>query len=150
MRTTLKLRSGVVIPCIDPKTAQKKNYLSRTELGKLHLMPAGEPVAFSENEDGSVKYYFDSEHLTEAPPELWYAASGLKTEKYVLENGTEIPRMNTRRAASQGYYTKERLAVMNYETVEEPVAYSRRGDEIVFFYDKRTASRLPLMCSESK
>lgn len=148
MKTTLKLRSGVVIPAIDPKTAQKKNYLSRTELNQLHLMPSGEPVAFTENEDGSVKYYFDSEHITEAPPELWYAAGGLKTEKYVLQNGTEIPRMNTRRAASQGFYTKERLAVMNYETVEEPVAYSRRGDEIVFFHDKRTASRLPLMCTK--
>ena len=146
MKTTLKLRSGNSIPCIDPNTAQKKNYLSRNEINQLHLMPSGEPVAFSENADGSVRYYFDSEALVEAPPELWYAASGIKTEKYVLESGSAIPRLNARRAASQGFYTKERLEQMNYETVEEPVAYSRRGDDVVFFYDKRTASRLPLMC----
>ena len=57
MKTTLKLRSGNTIPCIDPNTAQKKNYLSRNEINQLHLMPSGEPVAFSENVDGSVKYY---------------------------------------------------------------------------------------------
>ena len=148
MKTTLKLRSGAVIPCIDPSDAKKKSYLSRNEINQLHLMPSGEPIAFSENEDGSVKYYFSSENLVEAPPENWYAASGVKPEKYVLESGTAIPRMNARRAAGQGFYTKERLGQMNYETVEEPVAYSRRGDEIVFFYDKRTASRLPLMCTK--
>ena len=148
MKTTLKLRSGLVIPCIDRNTAQKKNYLSRNEINQLHLMPSGEPVDFTENEDGSVRYYFDSENLVEAPPELWYTASGVKTEKYLLDSGSAIPRMNARRAASQGYYTKERLEQMNYETVEEPVAYSRRGNDIVFFFDKRTASRLPLMCTK--
>jgi DNA polymerase-3 subunit epsilon len=35
---------------------------------------------------------------------------------------------------------------MNYEAVEEPVAYTMRDGEQVFFYDKHTASRLPLMC----
>ncbi len=148
VNSTLKLRSGAVIPCIEPELAQKKNYLSRNEINLLHLMPSGDPVAFSENEDGSVRYYFSSEALVEAPPEMWYAASGIKTEKYMLESGSAIPRMNAKRAASRGYYTKARLAQMNYETLEEPVAYSRRGDELVFFYDKHTATRLPLMCTK--
>ena len=89
MKKTLKLRSGAVIPCVEPSTAEKKNYLSRYDLGRLHLMPAGEPIAFSENEDGSVKYYFDSERVVEAPPELWYGSDS-KKEKYVLENGAKI------------------------------------------------------------
>ena len=116
MKNSLKLRSGAVIPCIEPSTAEKKNYLSRYELNRLHLMPSGEPVAYSQNEDGSVKYYFDSERVIEAPPELWYV-SDTKKEKYVLGNGTPIPRMNIKRAAAQGFYTRERLAIMNYETV---------------------------------
>ena len=116
LKNSLKLRSGAVIPCIEPSTAEKKNYLSRYELNRLHLMPSGEPVAYSQNEDGSVKYYFDSERVIEAPPELWYV-SDTKKEKYVLGNGTPIPRMNIKRAAAQGFYTRERLAIMNYETV---------------------------------
>ena len=84
MKKTLKLRSGAVIPCIDPQTAERKNYLSRFDLNRLHLMPSGEPVAFSENEDGSVKYYFDSERIVEAPPELWYA-NDTKKEKYIQQ-----------------------------------------------------------------
>ena len=149
MKTTLKLRSGATISCIDEATAAKKRYLTRSELDMLHLMPSGDPVAFANNEDGSVKYFFDSEHIVEAPPEHWYQEESGKKEKhenFVLESGTSVPRMNTRRAASRGYYTKERLGQMNYETVEEPVGYTIRDGERVFFYDKHTATRLPLMC----
>ena len=146
MKTTLKLRSGVTIPCIDESTASKKRYLSRSELNLLHLMPLGDPVAFSNNEDGSIKCFFDSEHIVEAPPEYWYANENGKNETMKLDSGSTIPRMNTRRAASRGFYTQERLAQMNYEVVEEPVAYTVRDGERMFFYDKHTASRLPLMC----
>ena len=146
MKTSLKLRSGVTIPAIDISTVKKKNYLSRSDLDLLHLMPGGEPVAFIENADGTVKYYFDADNIVEAPPESWYSKSNVKSEKLTLESGSVIPKMGTKRAASQGFYTKERLAQMNYETVEEPVAYQMRGGEKVFFYDKRTAVRLPLMC----
>ncbi len=145
LKKTLKLRSGATIPCIEKITAEKKNYLSRVELNRLHLMPDGEPVAFTENEDGSVKYFFDSEHVVEAPPELWYVTD-TKKEKYILGDGSPIPRMNIKRAASHGFYTKERLLQMNYETLEEPVAYTMRDNAPVFFYDKKTATRLPLMC----
>jgi DNA polymerase-3 subunit epsilon len=58
--------------------------------------------------------------------------------------------MSSRRAADNGFYTKERLEQMNYEPVEEPVAYNVRGSgesaETVYFYDKRTAKKLPLYC----
>lgn len=149
MKTTLKLRSGATIACIDEATAAKKRYLSRSELELYHLMPSGDPVAFANNPDGSVKYFFDSEHIVEAPPEHWYRSENTKADKketVTLESGTEIPRMNSKRAASRGFYTKERLAQMNYETVEEPVAYTIRDGEQMFFYDKHTATRLPLMC----
>ncbi len=146
MKTNLKLRSGIVIPCIDESTAAAKRYLTRNELNVLHLMPSGDPVAFTNNADGSIKFYFDSEHIVETPPELWYGTENKKNETFVLDNGTVIPRMNTKRAASRGFYTKEKLEQMNYETVEEPVAYTIRDGEHLFFYDKHTATRLPLMC----
>ena len=48
-----------------------------------------------------------------------------------------------------GYYTKERLVQMNYDVEEEPVAYTLRSDKsIIYFYDKKTAIRRPLMCVE--
>ena len=122
MKTNLKLRSGVVIPCIDESTAAAKRYLSRNELNMLHLMPSGDPVAFTNNDDGSIKCFFDSEHIVEAPPELWYGSDSKKNETFVLQSGTSIPRMNSRRAASRGFYTKEKLEQMSYEAVEEPVA----------------------------
>ncbi len=145
MKTSLKLRSGVTIPAVDISTVRKKNYLSRSELSTLHLMACADPAAFSENADGSVKFYFDASAIVEAPPEAWYSASN---EKTALESGSLIPKMGTRRAASQGFYTKERLAQMNYETIEEPVAYQMRDGKMVYFYDKRTALRLPLMCTK--
>ncbi len=144
MRTSIKLRSGATVPAVDISTVRKKNYLSRNDLQMLHLMPGGDPVAFSENADGSIKYYFDAANIVEAPPESWYASG--KCEKMTLESGSLIPKMGTRRAAAQGFYTRERLTQMNYEVVEEPVAYQMRGGEVVYFYDKRTAVRLPLMC----
>jgi len=55
--------------------------------------------------------------------------------------------MSIKRAASCGYYTKERLAQMHYETIEEPVAFTIKGDgTTLYFYDKKTAVRLPLAC----
>lgn len=146
MKTNIKLRSGIVIPCIDEATAEKKRYLSRSQLDQLHLMPDGDPVAFSLNEDGSVKCFFDSEHIIEAPPEYWYASENEKKELLKLPSGNSIPRLNTRRAASRGFYSKQKLAQMNFESVEEPVAYTVRDGEHLFFYDKRTCTRLPLMC----
>jgi DNA polymerase-3 subunit epsilon len=107
-------------------------------------MPSGEPVAFSENNDGTVKYYFTSENIVEAPPEAWLSLG--KHEKLTLDSGSVIAKMTHKKAASLGYYTKQKLKQMFYESVEEPVAYSVKGDEKVFFYDKKTATRLPLTC----
>lgn len=143
----MKLRSGATIPEISRKDADSKSYLTRNILTQLHLMPSGDPVAYENAKDGSVIYYFDPERVTEAPPELWYVDSETPVETMTLESGSTIERMSIKRAAACGYYTKERLEQMNYEVVEEPVAYTyRRGKNVVYFYDKKMAVRLPLMC----
>ena len=109
-------------------------------------MPEGSPVAFDYNEDGSVMYYFDPDTVVEADPEMWYAP-GSSVETVVLGSGTVIEKMNSKKAASLGYYTKEALTRMNLDVVEEPVAYNiRRDKSTVYFYDKKTTVRMPLMC----
>ena len=148
MKQTMKLRSGATIPQVSSSEAEQKHYLTRNVLNMMHLMPAGDPVAYDENTDGSITYFFDPTRVVEAPPELWYAPTQ-KTETYTMETGVEIVRMSTKRAASCGYYTKERLDQMNYDVVEEPVAYTLRNDKsMIYFYDKKTAIRRPLMCVE--
>lgn len=148
MKHTMKLRSGATIPQISAPEAEQKHYLTRNVLNRMHLMPAGDPIAFDENADGSITYYFDPSRVVEAPPELWYAPAQ-KTETMTTESGREIIRMSTKRAAVCGYYTKERLDQMNYDVIEEPVAYTLRNDKsVIYFYDKKTAIRRPLMCVE--
>ena len=146
MKETMKLRSGAIIPHLSVQEAEQKHYLTRNVLNKMHLMPSGDPIAYDENTDGSITYFFDPSHVVEAPPELWYAPAQ-KTETQTLESGVEIVRMSTKRAAACGYYTKERLDQMNYDVIEEPVAYTLRNDKsAIYFYDKKTAVRRPLMC----
>ena len=164
MKEFITLRSGAKIPRIKKKDADSQKYITRSVLMQMHLSPKGDPVAFDRNDDGTIIYYFDPTRVTETPPELWYRdrseefepASAShpqkpreerQDEEMTLESGTVIYRMSTRRAASYGYYTKERLAQMMYETVEVPVAFTRKNDKsVVYFYDKRTANRLPLLC----
>ena len=144
MSNTAKTRSGASIPCISKNEAAARNLLTREELSQMHLLPSGEPVAFTYLDDNTVIYYFNPENITEAPPELWY---GAKHETMTLESGSIIDRMSVKRAAAYGYYTKERLKTMNCEPIEEPVAYTVKSDgKVVYFYDKKTSSRLPLMC----
>ncbi len=157
LKEVVTLRSGVKIPRIKKKDMDSGKYITRAELSQMHLSPKGEPVAYDRNEDGTLLYYFDPARVTETPPELWYreplpegACKGRTREddeELTLPSGTVIYRMSTRRATSYGYYTKERLAQMMYETQEEPVAFTRRNDQsVLYFYDKRTASRLPMLC----
>ena len=144
----MKLRSGATIPHLSVQEASQKHYLTRNVLNKMHLMPAGDPIAYDQNEDGSITYFFDPARVVEAPPELWYAPAQ-KTETHRLESGVEIVRMSTKRAASCGYYSRERLDQMNYDVIEEPVAYTLRSDKsLIYFYDKKTAVRRPLMCTQ--
>ena len=147
MKTDMKLRSGAIIPHISASDAEKKNYLTRSVLEMMHLMPVGDPAAFDENEDGSITYFFDPKRVAEAPPEMWYAPTQQKAETMSLESGAVISRMSTKRAATCGYYTQERLAQMHYDVIEEPVAYTLRNDKsVIYFYDKKTAIRQPLAC----
>lgn len=146
MSNTMKLRSGATIPQVSREEADKRNYLTRGVLTQMHLMPSGDPAAFDKSEDGSLVYYFDPARVVEAPPEQWYFPKSRKESK-TLDSGTTIARMSIKHAASCGYYTRERLAQMHYEVIEEPVAFTVKGDgNTMYFYDKRTALRLPLMC----
>ena len=148
MKTDMKLRSGATIPHLSLSEAEKRNYLTRNILNRMHLMPVGDPAAFDENEDGSITYFFDPTRVVEAPPELWYAPAQ-RVETMDLESGVTIPRMSTKHAAACGFYTVERLSQMNYDVIEEPVAYTLRNDKsVIYFYDKKTAIRRPLMCVE--
>ena len=142
----MKLRSGATIYQITSAEAEKKNYLTRKTLTMLHLMPAGDPVAYNVAEDGSLIYYFDAERVTEAPPETWYFPTARK-DSLTLPSGTTIPRMSTKNAAASGFYSADRLQKMHYEPIEEPVAYTLRADKtVLYFYDKRTANKLPQPC----
>ncbi|MBQ8141132.1 MAG: 3'-5' exonuclease [Clostridia bacterium] len=146
MEKEITLRSGTVIHAISRKDADAKNYLTRQTLSQLHLMPSGDPIAFEVSESGSLVYYFDPEKVIEAPIEMWYSPTSRK-ESFTLESGSVIERMSVKRAAACNYYTEEKLHKMNYEVIEEPVAYTYKADRsMLFFYDKKTAKRLPLMC----
>ncbi|MBE6633276.1 MAG: 3'-5' exonuclease [Ruminococcaceae bacterium] len=150
LKQTMKLSSGASIPQLTPEQAESRNYLTQEILTKMHLMPKGDPAAYSVAGDGSTVYYFDPRRVVEAPPEIWYApAVPAFTETRTLEDGTVIGRMSTKRAATCGYYTKERLSQMHYDVVEKPIAYTLRNDKsVIYFYDKASAIRQPLMCVE--
>ena len=146
MNTAIRLRSGAAIHEIRRKDAEARGYLTRSMLNQMHLMPGGDPVAYGSNPDGSIIYYYDASTVVEAPPELWYFPES-KPETMTLESGNEIMRMSIKRAASCGYYTRERLEQMHYDVIEEPVAYTYKNDKsILYFYDKKTSIRKPLMC----
>ena len=142
----MKLRSGATISQISASDADKKNYLTRGTLSQMHLMPSGDPIAYDIAPDGDIIYYFDPARVIEAPPETWYFPNS-KKDTMTLESGTVISRMSTKNAAASGFYTAERLQRMHYEPIEEPVAYTIRSDKsILYFYDKRTANKLPQLC----
>lgn len=146
MKTEMTLRSGVTIRQIDSAEANKKHYLTRRTLSQMHLMPTGEPVAYDTAPDGHIIYYFDPAKVTEAPPENWYFPRS-KRDTMTLPSGTVIERMSVKNAAANGYYTEDRLRRMHYEVIEEPVAYTLKADQsVLYFFDKKTAKRLPLNC----
>ena len=146
MKNEMTLRSGVKIRQIGSEEANKKHYLTRQTLSKMHLMPSGEPIAYDVAPDGQIIYYFDPGRVVEAPPEPWYFPNA-RRDTMTLPSGTVIERMSTKNAAASGYYTQERLSRMHYEVVEEPVAYTLKADKsVLYFFDKRTAKRLPLNC----
>ncbi len=147
MNSQMKLRSGATICRLSSDEAESKKYLTRHVMSKMHLVPKGEPVAFDVAPDGSIIYYFDPQSVTEAAPETWYFPRA-KRETLTLPGGSVIERMSVKNAGARGYYTAQRLEKMHYETVEEPVAYTYKSDKsVLYFYDKKTAKRLPLMCA---
>ncbi len=147
MDNQIKLRSGATISRVSADEAARKNYLTRHVMSKMHLVPKGEPVAFDTAPDGNIIYYFDPSRVEEASPETWYFPRA-KRETTTLASGSIIERMSVKNAAAKGYYTAEKLERMHYEPIEEPVAYTYKADKsVLYFYDKRTAKKLPLMCT---
>ena len=129
-----------------PEEAKKRNYLTRNSLSKMHLVPKGDPIAYDIAPDGSIIYYFDPSRVEEASPETWYFPRS-KKETMELPGGSVIERMSVKNAAAKGYYTADRLLRMHYEPIEEPVAYTYKADKsVLYFYDKKTAKKLPLNC----
>lgn len=152
MNETVKMPSGVTIsiPRMTPEEAERRCYLTHEMLDLMHLAPVGQPAAFSGEAESPV-FYYDPSRVTEAAPELWYKPL-VDTHEPVdvieLESGAEVEKLSTKRAAAMGFYTIERLDQMNYDVVEEPVAYNTRSDgTMIYFYDKRTAVRRPLKCT---
>lgn len=147
MKNEMTLRSGAKIKQIGRNEATEKKYLTRQTLSKMHLMPSGEPVAYDVAPDGHIIYYFAPDRVVEAPPETWYFPRA-KHDTMTLESGSVIERMSIKNAAAHGYYTEERLLRMHYEVVEEPVAYTLKSDRsVLYFFDKKTAKKLPLSCT---
>lgn len=166
METTLDLVSELSIPRMTAEEADRRRYLSRALLNRMHLSPVGDPVAYDVAEDGSITYYYDPARVTETPPEQWYrgrvsappadsSADGEEEapvqrplrDPMTLPSGKLIEKMSTKRAASFGYYTAERLNQLNYDVAAEPAAYNTRNDgSVIYFYDKRAAVRRPLKC----
>lgn len=147
MKDTVKLRSGATVTQTGAHAAQSGNLLDRTTIRMMHLTPSGNPVAYSQFNDGSIKIWFDSDSVAEEDPESWYNPEG-RQEELTLPSGSVIRRMTIKKAAARGYYTAERLAAMHLELFEEPVAFTRRsGDRsVLYFYDKQTTVRQPLLC----
>ena len=149
MNQTVKLPSGTTIPQITSEDAARRSYLSGEMLDLMHLSPMGEPVACS-GEGEHLTFYYDPVRVTEAAPELWYRPMMEEHEPedvIELESGVEVEKLSTKRAASMGFYTRERLDQMNYDVVAEPVAYNLRSDgTMIYFYDKTEAVRRPLKC----
>ncbi len=147
MNNEMILRSGAKIKQTSSAEANEKNYLTRHTLSKMHLMPSGDPVAYDIAPDGSIIYYFAADRVVEAPPETWYFPNS-RRDTMTLDSGSVVERMSVKNAAARGYYTADRLLRMHYEVVEEPVAYTVKSDKsILYFYDKKTAKRLPLNCT---
>ncbi len=149
MNQPMKLPSGATIAKVTPEEAARRSYLSRELLNLMHLAPVGDPVAYGE-EGGETVYYYDPNRVSEVAPELWYRPAMDAHEPVdviTLESGAEVEKLSTKRAAALGFYTRERLDQMNYDVVEEPVAYTLRADgTYIYFYDKREAVRRPLKC----
>jgi len=160
LETTLDMVEGLNIPRMTAEEADRRRYLSKALLDRMHLSPVGQPVAYDVAEDGSITYYFDPARVTETPPEKWYRgaiqkedgdeaapASRPLREPITLPSGIVIEKMGAKRAATFGYYTQERLGQLNYDVASEPAAYNTKPDgSMIYFYDKRLAVRRPLKC----
>lgn len=136
------------LPHMNAKEAAKRHYISEAVLNQMHLAPTGAPVAVGDDPNGAPIYYYDSSRVVEVAPELWYRPYVEEQVTRQLDSGATVTKMSSRQAAARSYYTRERLDRMGYDIPDgvEPVAYSERGSQTVYYYDRRTAKRRPLPC----
>jgi hypothetical protein len=69
LKPSVKTRSGASIPCLTKKEAAARNLLTREELYEIHLLPVGEPAAYSYVDENQVE---NSILITEQDKEYLY------------------------------------------------------------------------------
>lgn len=119
----LVIHSGKTVPLAGGKGAPK-SYLTRSELRTIHLMPTADPVCYTKNDDGSIKFYFSPDNVTVTPAEIWYSDSAENHETlYKLPDGSLIPLISKDDAESLGLFSAEHLNTLHLTIVESPCAF---------------------------
>lgn len=125
----LVIHSGKVIPRASGNSAPR-SVLSRAEMRTIHLMPTADPVCFTQNNDGSVSFYFSPDNVTVTPAEIWYSEGKDDSEAlYELSDGSFIPLIDKYNAETLGMFTAEHLHDLHLTIVEAPCAFFVEGDE---------------------
>jgi len=119
----LVIHSGKSIPMAGGKGAPK-SCLTRAELRTIHLMPTADPVCYTKNADGSLKFYFSPDNVTVTPAEIWYSDKRSDHESlYELPDGSLIPLMDRYDAETLGLFTADHLHDLHLTIVESPCAF---------------------------
>ena len=140
----MSTETAIQLPLISREEARRRQYLTEKELLRMRLVPTGNPVAKSADEEGHEILYFH--------PDKVRVAHRLPPKKEAPPAPAPLPegepqRISPRRAEARGYFSKEALKHMYYEPTEPPVAfYIRRSGERVDLFRRETAKRLPLPC----
>jgi len=126
----LVIHSGKAIPMAGGKGAPK-SCLTRAELRTIHLMPTADPICYTKNPDGSIKFYFSPDNVTVTPAEVWYSDVRENHETlHELPDGSLIPLMDKDAAETLGLFTAEHLHDLHLTIVEAPCAfYVYHGDD---------------------
>lgn len=143
----LVIHSGKTVPHASGNGAPK-SYLTRSELRTIHLMPTADPVCYTKNDDGSIKFYFSPDNVTVTPAEIWYSDSAENHETlYKLPDGSLIPLIGKDDAESLGLFTAEHLNTLHLTIIEPPCAFcvSHEDDKLIddYYNDKLNSTEQP-------
>ncbi|MBE6670392.1 MAG: 3'-5' exonuclease [Ruminococcaceae bacterium] len=137
----LVIHSGKAIPRAGGNKPPR-SCLSRSEMRTIHLMPTADPICFTQNEDGSVSFYFSPDNVTVTPAEIWYSEGKDDSEAlYELPDGSFIPLIDKYNAETLGMFTAEHLHENHLTIVEAPCAFfveneEKFGDDLCDEYGK--------------